>query len=391
MQSFFESHLDELIAFRQDLHRHPELGFEEVYTSAKVKGVLDELNIPYVSGLGKTGIVATVSGNRPDNGRKVGLRADMDALPMAEKTDHDYCSLHEGCMHACGHDGHTTMLVAVAKYLAQHRDFAGTIYLIFQPAEEGLGGGDAMVKDGLFEQFPMDAVYGLHNWPYLAAGKIAVLDGPAMASCDRLDITVKGMGGHGGATPHLTIDPIRVSANLINTLHTVIGREIAPSDQAVLSLCSIQSGEINAFNVIPNNAYLSGTVRTFSPQVQDKVEAAIKRICSGVAATYAAEIELNYQRIYPATINHTECSSVVRQTIEKTFPTGTLDSTVEPSLASEDFSFLLNACPGAYIFLGSARNENDEPLHSPFFDFNDTVIPTGATLLTSVALQALQG
>ncbi|MDC0610033.1 M20 family metallopeptidase [Vibrio sp.] len=390
MQTFLESCLDDLIALRKDLHQHPELGFEEVYTSTKVKSILNELKIPYVDGLGHTGLVATIHGTQPDNGKKIGLRADMDALPMTEKTDHSYCSKHAGRMHACGHDGHTTILIGVAKYLAQQRDFSGTIYLIFQPAEEGLGGGDAMVKDGLFERFPMDAVYGLHNWPYLEAGKIAVVDGPAMASCDRLDITVNGLGGHGGATPHLTIDPIRVSASLVQSLHTIISREVAPSDQAVLSLCAIQSGELNAFNVIPEKAYLSGTVRTFSPQVQDDIEAAVNRICAGVGASYGAQIDVNYQRIYPATLNTPQCSQLVRETIENVFAPGTLDNSVSPSLASEDFSFLLNACRGAYIFLGSARHENDEPLHSPNYDFNDNVIITGATLLASVALRALE-
>jgi len=390
MKHFFETQLTELIALRHDFHRHPELGFKEIYTSTRIKNMLDDLKIPYIFGLGKTGIVATVKGTLPDNGRCIGLRADMDALPMVEKSHHDHCSQHEGCMHACGHDGHTTILLAAARYLAAHPDFSGTIHLIFQPAEEGLAGGDAMIKDGLFKQFPMDEIYGLHNWPYLSEGKIAVLDGPAMAAVDRIDIKVKGLGGHGGATPHLTIDPIRISANLINTLHTVVAREIAPTDQAVLSLCSIEAGKSDAFNVIPDEAKLSGTVRTFLPDIQDKIEAAIKRICNGIAATYGATIELNYQRIYPATINDVHCSQHVRNTIRSIFPEDTLDETTQATLASEDFSFLLNACPGSYIFLGSAKTERDEPLHSPLFDFNDDIIPIGATLLTSVALQALK-
>jgi amidohydrolase len=390
MKQFFREKQAEFIAFRHDLHRHPELGFEEQYTAAKVEFQLAKLGISYIAGIGKTGIVATIKGNKPDNGRRIGLRADMDALPLNEKSTHDHCSTHYGRMHACGHDGHTTMLIAAAHYLAIHRDFSGTIYLIFQPAEEGLGGGEAMVKDGLFERFPMDEIYGLHNWPYLAVDKIAVLDGPAMASADKINITVKGLGGHGGATPHLTIDPIRVSAALVNALHTIVSREIAPSDQAVLSICSLLAGDLAAFNVIPDQALLSGTVRTFSPEIQDKIEQAIGRICAGVAATYGAEIKLDYQRIYPATINTPACSQRVRETIADVFPSGTLDETVLASLASEDFSVLLNECPGSYIFLGSGRKANDEPLHSPLFDFNDCIIPMGAELLIAVALRALR-
>ena len=390
MESFFTEHHASLVQLRREIHQHPELGFEEFKTSEKVKTILTQLGIPYVDNIGETGIVATIIGTQPDNGRRIGLRADMDALPLQEKNTHDYASNVSGCMHACGHDGHTTILVGVAQYLAQHRDFSGTIYLIFQPAEEGRGGGDRMVKDGLFTRFPMDEIYGLHNWPYLAAGKIAVLDGPAMAAGDRLAISIRGLGGHGGATPHLTIDPVRISADLITTLHTIIGREIAPLDQAVLSLCAIQSGDMNAFNVIPDTAEIIGTVRTFKPDIQDQMEAAIKRICAGVAATYGADISVDYQRIIPATINTPACAQFVRETIEANFADGTLDTETPPTFGGEDFSYMLNQVPGAYIFLGSARHDEDEPLHSPHFDFNDDVIPTGAKLLTVTALNALQ-
>ncbi|MFC3025271.1 M20 aminoacylase family protein [Vibrio zhugei] len=390
MESFFTEHHASLVQLRREIHQHPELGFEEFKTSEKVKTILTQLGIPYIDNLGETGIVATITGQQQDNGRRIGLRADMDALPLQEKNTHDYASNVAGCMHACGHDGHTTILVGVAQYLAQHRDFSGTIYLIFQPAEEGRGGGDRMVKDGLFTRFPMDEIYGLHNWPYLAAGKIAVLDGPAMAAGDRLAISIRGLGGHGGATPHLTIDPVRISADLITTLHTIIGREIAPLDQAVLSLCAIQSGDMNAFNVIPDTAEIIGTVRTFKPGIQDQMEAAIKRICAGVAATYGADISVDYQCIIPATINTPACAQFVRETIEANFADGTLDTETPPTFGGEDFSYMLNQVPGAYIFLGSARHDEDEPLHSPHFDFNDDVIPTGAKLLTVTALNALE-
>lgn len=390
MQKFLSENLEDLKALRHALHRQPELGFSEVQTSAKVREILTELGLPFVSGLGKTGIVATVKGTLPDNGRRIGLRADMDALPIHEKSDHDHCSEVEGCMHACGHDGHTTMMIGVARYLATHRDFAGTIYLIFQPAEEKDGGGRAMVEDGLFEQFPMDRIFGLHNWPYIEAGKIAVLEGPAMAANDVLNITIKGSGGHGGATPHQTIDPVRIAGSLIPALHTIVSREIDPQEPAVLSLCSIQAGDLPAFNVIPDTARLSGTVRTFAPEIRDRMEAAVKRVCAGIAAAFGAEIEVDYFRNYPATINDVDSARFVKDTIRETFAEGTLDETVRPSLAGEDFSFMLNECPGAYAFLGSGTGPDSQPLHSPFFDFNDDVIPVGIELLVSVALRALK-
>ena len=389
MKGFFAQHQEQFTALRRELHKHPELGFEEFVTAKTVQNTLTQLDIPFTTGIGHTGIVATITGKLPDNGRRIGLRADMDALPLQEKSNHQHRSQIDGCMHACGHDGHTTILIAVAHYLAQHRDFAGTIYLVFQPAEEGRGGGDQMVKDGLFTQFPMDEIYGLHNWPYLAAGKIAVLDGPAMAAGDRLSITVKGKGGHGGATPHLTIDPIRIAAQLITVLHSIVSREIAASEQAVLSLCAIESGDLEAFNVIPDTAQINGTVRTFQPEVQDRMEQAIRRVCAGIATTFGAEIIVNYERIIPATVNDLACAQFARDTIERVFPQGTLDRETPATLGGEDFSFMLNQCPGAYLFLGSARHPNDEPLHSPNFDFNDEVIGIGAELLTSIALNAV--
>lgn len=389
MEGFFSSHLSEFKSLRRDLHRNPELGFEEHRTSSKVKDLLTELGLPFVSGLGVTGIVATVEGSLPDNGKRVGLRADMDALPMQEKSEHAHRSENDGCMHACGHDGHTTILIAVAKYLAANRNFAGIIYLVFQPAEEGGGGGEKMVADGLFQQFPMDAIFGLHNWPYIDAGKIAVLDGPAMSAVDIVGIEIKGKGGHGGVSPHLTTDPIRVAGTLIPALHSIVSREFDPKDPVVLSLCSIQAGQIPAFNVIPDTALLSGTVRTFSKDNQERIQASVERICAGTAISFGAEIDLDYQQVFPATVNDVEKAEFVRNIIKQEFPQGTLDETVEPSMGGEDFSFMLNACPGAYIFLGSGTGPNSEPLHSPLFDFNDDVIPIGAKLLTSVALQSL--
>ena len=390
MEDFFSSYLSEFKAVRHDLHRNPELGFKEYRTASKVTELLTELGLPFVSGLGVTGIVATVKGTQPDNGKRVGLRADMDALPMHEKSEHAHRSENEGCMHSCGHDGHTTILLAVAKYLAMNRDFAGTIHLVFQPAEEGGGGGYKMIEDGLFEKFPMDSIFGLHNWPYIDAGKIAVLDGPAMSAVDIIGIEIKGVGGHGGVSPHLTKDPIRIAGTLIPALHSIVSREIDPKDPVVLSLCSIQAGKIEAFNVIPDTALLSGTVRTFSKFNQQLVQASVERICAGTALSFGAEILVNYQQVFPATVNDIEKAEFVRNVIKKEFPQNTLDETVEPSMGGEDFSFMLNVCPGAYIFLGSGKGHNSEPLHSPLFDFNDDVIPIGAKLLTSIALQSLE-
>lgn len=389
MEDFFSSYLSEFKAVRHDLHRNPELGFKEYRTASKVTELLTELGLPFVSGLGVTGIVATVKGTQPDNGKIVGLRADMDALPMHEKSEHAHRSENEGCMHSCGHDGHTTILLAVAKYLAMNRDFAGTIHLVFQPAEEGGGGGYKMIEDGLFEKFPMDSIFGLHNWPYIDAGKIAVLDGPAMSAVDIIGIEIKGVGGHGGVSPHLTKDPIRIAGTLIPALHSIVSREIDPKDPVVLSLCAIQAGKIEAFNVIPDTAFLSGTVRTFSKFNQQLVQASVERICAGTALSFGAEILVNYQQVFPATVNDIEKAEFVRNIIKKDFPQNTLDETVEPSMGGEDFSFMLNVCPGAYIFLGSGKGYNSEPLHSPLFDFNDDVIPIGAKLLTSIALQSL--
>lgn len=389
MLAFFNDQLEDLTRLRRELHRHPELGFNEHRTAARVEAELKKLNLPCVKGLGGTGIVATVVGAQADNGRRIGLRADMDALPIHELNDHDHCSEVDGCMHACGHDGHTTMLLGAARYLASHRDFAGTIYLVFQPAEEGLGGAHAMVKDGLFERFPMDEIYGLHNWPYMPEGSVAVTDGAIMAATDRFDIRIQGVGGHGGATPHLTVDPIRVSGALINALHTIIGREIDPQEAAVLSLGAIKGGQLEAFNVIPDLVQISGTVRTFSAEIQDQIEASIRRICKGVGASFGAEISLDYQRIFPATLNTPRCAQLVRETVRETLGGAALNNAIKPSLGGEDFAFMLNVCPGSYFFLGSGKDENTPPLHNPNYDFNDDVIPTGACLLASLALRAL--
>ncbi|MBY5929979.1 amidohydrolase [Halomonas sp. DP8Y7-3] len=387
--SFFDDQLQSLTELRHHFHRHPELGFKEHATSARVCEELERLDIPYEKGLGGTGVVATIKGLAADNGRRIGLRADMDALPIQEASDHAHASAVPGIMHACGHDGHTTMLIGAARYLARHRNFSGIVYLVFQPAEEGLGGGREMVKDGLFERYPMDAIYGLHNWPALPRGQVAIRPGPIMAATDRLDICVRGKGGHGGVNPHLSIDPVRMAGALIQALHSVVSRDADPLSPAALSLCGIKGGELDGFAIIPDEVRLSGTVRTLDLATQDRIADAIARTCDGVAATYGGQIEVDHQRIFPATINHSEATQHVIDTAREVLGESALEQEVAPSLGGEDFAFMLEQCPGAYFFLGSADTPDTPPLHNARYDFNDAVIPTGSQLLVAIALEGL--
>lgn len=389
--AFFDAQHASLTALRHALHRHPELGFEEHATASLIADELTRLGLPFEAGIGGTGIVATVTGQREGSGRRVGLRADMDALPIQELGEHDHVSSAPGVMHACGHDGHTTMLLGVARYLAEHRDFAGTLYLVFQPAEEGLGGGRAMVEAGLFERFPMDAIFALHNWPALPQGRVAVRPGPIMAATDRLDLRVKGKGGHGGVNPHLAIDPVRMTGALIQALHSVVSRDADPLSPAALSLCGIRGGELDGFAIIPGEVRLSGTVRTLDAATQDRIEHAIRRTCEGVAATYGGEIEVDYARIFPATVNDEAAARFVEATAAEMLGEDALETDVKPSLGGEDFAFMLEQCPGAYFFLGTAVGEETPPLHNACYDFNDAIIPTGARLLAALGIGALKG
>ncbi|MDR5901624.1 amidohydrolase [Halomonas icarae] len=389
--SFFDAEHTSLTTLRHDLHRHPELGFEEHATASLIADELTRLGLPFEAGIGGTGIVATVKGKREDNGRRVGLRADMDALPIQELGEHDHVSSTPGVMHACGHDGHTTMLLGVARYLAEHRDFAGTLYLVFQPAEEGLGGGRAMVEAGLFERFPMDAIFALHNWPALPQGQVAVRPGPIMAATDKINIRVKGKGGHGGVNPHLAIDPVRMTGALIQALHSVVSRDADPLSPAALSLCGIRGGELDGFAIIPGEVRLSGTVRTLDEATQNRIEHAIRRTCDGVAATYGGEVEVDYERIFPATINNEKAARFVEATVAEVLGKSALETEVKPSLGGEDFAFMLEKCPGAYFFLGTAVGDETPPLHNASYDFNDAIIPTGCRLLAALGLGALKG
>ena len=378
----------ELIALRRDLHANPEIGFQEVRTSGIVAGALEALGVEVHRGVGKTGVVGVIRGQRHDSGLSIGLRADMDALPIKEEGDAAYCSTVPGLMHACGHDGHTAILLGTAKYLMQNRDFNGTAVLIFQPAEEGLGGAKAMVDDGLFERFPCDSIYALHNWPALPAGTIGINPGPMMAASDRWEVTVEGRGGH-GAHPYQTIDPIVVAAHIVTALQTIVSRNVHPVESAVISLGHIQAGSPTAPSVIPSRAHLVGTVRTFSDTVQKLVESRMRALIASVAEAFGATAELKYHRSYPATINSAQQANFLADVATDLFGAQNVVRDLIPSMGSEDFSFMLQKRPGAYFRLGQGGAEQGRFLHNPKFDFNDEVIPMGSALFAALVERSM--
>ncbi len=378
----------ELMAVRRDLHANPEMGFQEVRTSGIVAGALSALGIEVHRGIGKTGVVGVIKGQRTDSGKMIGLRADMDALPIHEENATQYCSTVPGMMHACGHDGHTTILLGTAKYLMQNRNFNGTAILIFQPAEEGLGGAKAMVEDGLFERFPCDAIYALHNWPALPAGVVGINAGPMMAASDKFEITIQGRGGH-GAHPYQTIDPIVVAANMVTALQTIVSRNVHPLEAAVLSFGHIHAGAASAASVIPGQAKLVGTVRTFSDEVQKVVEARMRALIESIAQGYGASAEFNYLRNYPATINTASCADFVADVATDLFGADRVVRNLTPSMGSEDFSFMLKKVPGAYFRLGQGGAEDGRFLHNPKFDFNDDVIPAGSATFAALVERSM--
>lgn len=381
---------DELIAVRRDIHMHPEIAFEEKRTSDVVAAQLAALGIEVHRGLAGTGLVGVIPGRRQDSGRAVGLRADLDCLPMHEAGDKPHASRNPGRMHACGHDGHTTMLLGAARYLAETRDFDGTVHVIFQPAEEHGGGGGVMVREGLFERFPMDEVYALHNWPELPPGKIAVRPGPMMAAADEVSIVVHGKGGH-GAMPHLAVDPVVVAAHIITALQTLASRNVAPVDAVVLSICSMHTSQTGVHNVIPDAVHLLGTLRTFRADTREFAERRIREIASGVAASLGASAQVEIERGYPATVNSTREAEFAARIGERVFGAGNVVRDVEPTMGSEDFAFLLQERPGAYVFLGQGGAAGGCLLHNPHYDFNDAVIPLGAGYLAALAEGALAG
>ncbi|OFC69195.1 M20 aminoacylase family protein [Alteromonas confluentis] len=364
--------LDELVSFRRDIHAHPELAYEEVKTAEKVAASLREIGLEVTTCVGKTGVVGTLKvGN---SNRSLGLRADMDALPIVEETGLPYASCHHGVFHGCGHDGHTTMLLGAARQLARTRNFDGTVHFIFQPAEEGQAGAKAMIEDGLFDRFPCDRVYAFHNWPDLPAGTISTRPGPIMAAADKFSIKVKGKGGH-AAVPHQTPDAILAASELVSQLNTIVSRRIAPTSTAVLSVTQISGG--NSHNVLPGAVTLTGTVRTFDPAVQDQIEAAVRQVIDGVALASGTQISIDYHRYYPATIN---AGAAAEHALKVAATVGKAVQAPEPAFTSEDFAFMLQACEGAYVWLGQGRGGEHIPLHHPGYDFNDDIIATGVNL-----------
>jgi amidohydrolase len=395
----------ELTAFRRDLHAHPELGFEEVYTSSRVAHALKLCGVDEVhTGIGKTGVVAIIRGQQaagtsPAHRRMVGLRADMDALPMTEHNEFGWKSSKAGLMHGCGHDGHTTMLVGAARYLAETRAFAGDAVLVFQPAEEGRGGADAMIKDGLFERFPVEAIYAMHNWPALPPGVIGINGGPMMAAADRITIDITGKGGH-GAHAYLTVDPVMVAAHIITAVQTIVSRNVKAMDNAVISICAMQAGDLAAMSVVPGEAKLVGTVRTFKPEVQDLVERRLKELCPAIAAGFGATATVKYERIYPATINSPAEYALATSVADQLVGAENVVRNLEPSMGSEDFSFMLKVKPGAYLRLGQGEQLPDGKggtiggvgskfLHNSCYDFNDSVLPLGSALFAGIVERSL--
>ncbi len=379
---------NELQQIRRTIHAHPELSFEEVKTSDLVANKLTEWGIPVIRGLGITGVVGVIK-NGTSN-RAVGLRADMDALPVQESNTFPHHSQHEGKMHACGHDGHTTMLLGAAHYLSQHKNFDGTVYVIFQPAEEGAGGAKRMMDEGLFEQCPMEAVFGMHNWPGAAAGGMSVKVGPMMASSNEFEVIVKGKGAH-AAQPHMGIDPIMVAVQIAQSWQTIISRNKSPIDSGVLSITQIHSG--SATNIIPNSASLIGTVRTFTLPVLDLIETRMREIAEHTAAAFGATVEFRFHRNYPPLINHDLETQFAVGVMEEVVGKDRVDAQVEPTMGSEDFAFMLLEKPGCYVFIGNGDGEHRMHghglgpcnLHNPSYDFNDDLLPIGASYWVRLA------
>ncbi|MCJ2144454.1 M20 aminoacylase family protein [Methylobacterium sp. E-066] len=368
--------VDEFVSLRRDLHRHPELAFKETRTSALVAERLRGYGYTVTAGLAGTGVVGVL--RKGSGERRLGLRADMDALPIAEATNLPYRSGTPGTMHACGHDGHTATLLAAAKRLAD-LDFSGTLTLIFQPAEEIGAGARTLIGKGLFEQFPVDAIFGFHNWPGVPRGQFGFVTGPAMAAVDKAEIRVVGRGGH-GASPHETVDPVVAASAIVLALQSIVARNVDPREAAVVSVGAIHGGE--ASNVIPDSVDLSLTIRSFDPAVRDRLEERVTAITRGIAESYGARAELRYRRGLPALVNHAAETRFAQDVALDAFGPGRLESDFKPRMASEDFAYLLEARPGSYLFVG---NGDSAPLHSPQYDFDDAILAPAASLWVRLA------
>jgi amidohydrolase len=374
-------------AMRRDIHAHPELCFQEVRTADLIAKALADWGIPVHRGLGKTGVVGIVKNG--NSGRAVGLRADIDALPMTEHNRFAHASTYPGKMHACGHDGHTAMLLAAAKHFSKHRNFDGTVYLIFQPAEEGGGGAREMMKEGLFDKFPMEAVFGAHNWPGLQVGQFALKSGPCFASSNEFKITIRGKGAH-AAMPHNGVDPVPVACQMVQAFQTIVTRNKRPIDTAVVSVTMIHTGE--ATNVVPDSCEIQGTVRTFTTEVLDLIERRMQTIAEATCSAFETTCEFEFKRNYPPTINHPAETAFVRSLLGDVVGAENVFE-FEPTMGAEDFSYFLQAKPGCYFLIGNGDGSHREGghglgpcmLHNPSYDFNDDLIPLGATTWVRLA------
>ncbi len=376
-----------ITTIRRDIHAHPELCFQEERTAELIAKALTDWGIPIHRGLGKTGVVGIVKNGT--SGRAVGLRADIDALPMTEHNKFAHASTHAGKMHACGHDGHTAMLLAAARHLSKHRNFDGTVYLVFQPAEEGGGGAREMMKDGLFDKFPMEAIFGAHNWPGMKVGQFALKTGPCFASSNEFKVTVRGKGSH-AAMPHNGIDPVPVACQMVQAFQTIVTRNKRPIETAVISVTMIHAGE--ATNVVPDSCEIQGTVRTFTTETLDLVERRMQVIAQSTCAAFEAGCEFEFKRNYPATVNHPAETEFARQLLGEVVGADNVLE-FEPTMGSEDFSYFLQAKPGCYFLIGNGDGTHREGghgmgpcmLHNPSYDFNDDLIPLGATAWVRLA------
>src|SRR5215470_6466325 len=374
----------EITAWRHDIHAHPELLYDVHRTASTVAEKLKAFGCDeVVTGIGRTGVVGVIRGNRANSRKVIGLRADMDALPIEEATNLPYKSTVPGKMHACGHDGHTAMLLGAARYLAETRNFAGTAVMIFQPAEEGGGGARAMIQDGLLDRFGVEEVFGMHNYPGLPVGTFAIRPGPLMAAADRLIIEIEGKGGH-AARPHLSIDTVLVGAQIINQIQSIVARNIDPLQAAVISMCVFQAGTTD--NVIPQTALLRGTARSFDPDVRDTLEQRLRDVVEGTARLYGATAKLTYRRDYPVTRNHDRQTAFAASVAGEVVGGAQVDTAIAPVMGAEDFSFMLEARPGAFIFVGNGESAG---LHHPAYNFNDEVIPVGTSYWVRLVETAL--
>ncbi|MBM3366082.1 MAG: amidohydrolase [Betaproteobacteria bacterium] len=383
---------DELKQIRRTIHAHPELAYEETHTAQLVAQQLEAWGIPVIRGLGGTGVVGVIRSGT--SSRAVGLRADMDALPLQEHNQFAHRSTVDGKMHACGHDGHTAMLLGAAHYLSQHRDFDGTVYVIFQPAEEGRGGAKAMMDDGLFEQCPMEAVFGMHNWPGMPAGTMGVVAGPMMASSNEFELTIHGKGSH-AAQPHRAVDPVMVAVQIAQSWQTIVSRNVSPLDSAVLSITQIHTG--SATNIVPDAALMIGTVRTFTLPVLDLMEQRMREIASHTAAAFGASVEFSFTRNYPPLINHRPETEFALSVMHDVVGSDGTKPDIEPTMGSEDFAFMLLEKPGCYVFIGNGDGTHRDSghglgpcnLHNPSYDFNDDLLPVGASYWVQLAKRFL--